>query len=82
MSLTKEQLEAYKESPHTCPFCGSEEIEAVTSGFVDSGGFSQPIKCLDCEQRWEDLYCLVGVYLYSENINQYFDQEQSTGGVE
>lgn len=42
-----------------CPFCGSESIQG---GFiqVEAGVALQEMGCARCENRWQDIYRLVG----------------------
>ena len=61
MPLTEEARKQYLEKNGVdCPFCGSDEIEG---GFVDieCGSAYQPVRCLRCEKRWNDVYALQDV---------------------
>ena len=61
MPLTEEARQQYLEKKGVaCPFCSSNEIEG---GFVeiDAGSAYQPICCLRCEKRWNDVYALQDV---------------------
>lgn len=40
-----------------CPYCGSDEIVG-DSVQVDGSFVTQPISCLDCENKWENTYIL------------------------
>jgi transcription elongation factor Elf1 len=43
-----------------CPFC---KAESVQGGFiqVEAGKAIQDMSCLECENRWQDVYQLVDV---------------------
>ena len=43
-----------------CPFC---EAESVQGGFiqVEAGKAIQEMNCLECENRWQDVYQLIDV---------------------
>jgi hypothetical protein len=58
--LTKEQVEAYLNASHLCPYCKSNRIEAGDKDY-SGNGISQEIECLSCERRWTDIYELVSV---------------------
>lgn len=58
--LTEEQKKAYLEKSYKCPFCHSPDIEGQSLE-VDSGHAWQPVSCVSCGRRWNDLYDLVGV---------------------
>ena len=60
MPLTNKQKKAYLKHSHRCPFCKSENIEGEAVE-IDDGIAWQPIRCLDCNKNWSDLYKLIGV---------------------
>ena len=58
MSLTEEAKKRYlEESGVNCPFCGSSQIEGA-SVEINAGSAYQPIGCLQCDKRWNDVYTL------------------------
>ena len=58
--LTYNMVDEYINSDGTaCPFCGSLNIEA---GHFDAEGVSQPVRCEDCDEKWQNIYQLVGVH--------------------
>lgn len=56
--LSAEAQAAYLEFPHTCPFCGSDELDANKSSITESGEVHQPVECLECSRSWTDVYVL------------------------
>lgn len=59
--ITEEQKKKYLDGhSHKCPFCGSPDIEGRLVE-VDSGSCWQPVSCVHCGRRWEDIYKLVDV---------------------
>jgi hypothetical protein len=58
--LTKEQKADYLSNPHTCPYCGGDDIEG---GRIETDGNEawQLINCLSCPQAWNDVYKLSDV---------------------
>lgn len=56
--LSAEAEAAYIESPHTCPFCGSDELDANKSSFNESAEVHQPVDCFNCQRSWTDVYVL------------------------
>jgi formate dehydrogenase maturation protein FdhE len=54
MVVSSETLRGVASNEH-CPFCGSENIEG---DFFEGGGEQvwQRVSCLDCENRWTDVY--------------------------
>ena len=59
--LSAAVLAAYLKSPHTCPYCGSEELDASKSSLSEGGKVFQPVVCHDCRKRWYDIYSLCGI---------------------
>jgi hypothetical protein len=60
--LTDEQKRAYVQNGgNRCPFCTSYEIEGTGQVQTDAGYAWQPIKCLSCDEHWNDVYKLVDV---------------------
>lgn len=58
LELSEAAQAAYIESPHTCPFCGSDELDANKSSITESGEVHQPVDCFDCSRSWTDVYVL------------------------
>ncbi|HUU83970.1 MAG TPA: hypothetical protein VM243_10750 [Phycisphaerae bacterium] len=61
MALTEETKQQYLNANGVnCPFCGSNQTKG---GFVeiDAGHAHQPISCLECDKRWNDVYTLHGL---------------------
>ena len=46
-----------------CPFCKAEMVEGNFIQ-VDDGKAFQDMNCLECENRWQDVYQLVDVIPY------------------
>jgi transposase-like protein len=44
-----------------CPYCESDQIEAVGMVDIEALVGTQMVKCLDCDKRWTDVYRLVDV---------------------
>ena len=42
-----------------CPYCGSEDIEGG-SVQTDNRVVWQPVRCLTCGRKWNDLYTIAG----------------------
>ena len=57
--LTEEQKQEYLRHPSYCPYCLSHDIEAGEAEFDD--GMWQKVRCLNCDERWLDVYALVGI---------------------
>jgi len=51
----------YMINPHTCPFCGSEDISGGAYNSEEYGSVLQNVKCDGCGKKWEDHYKLVDV---------------------
>ncbi len=58
MELTLEQKKAYLKSPHTCPYCGSDNI---LSDPIDGDTLTAHIYCHDCDKFWYDCYQLTAI---------------------
>lgn len=59
--LTKAQRTAYlRKKGAACPYCESNQIEGGDLDF-EADKIAQECRCLDCDQRWVDLYKLVDV---------------------
>ena len=57
MSLTKEQMAAYVDiGGGFCPYCGGDALGGEIT--IETGVVFQEMSCLDCEQRWRDVYYL------------------------
>jgi formate dehydrogenase maturation protein FdhE len=58
--LSADQVKKYLESPDTCPFCDSEDIDA---GWVSADGASaySAVKCNSCGTEWLDVFKLVDI---------------------
>ena len=50
--------EYVKKDGGECPFCGSSEIEG-NAVCVEVPFALQPMRCLDCDRDWTDVYKLV-----------------------
>jgi transcription elongation factor Elf1 len=58
--LTPRAKKKYLKSPHSCPFCGSHDIEGQQVQ-IDCGACWQPISCTTCKRKWDDIYMLMNV---------------------
>lgn len=52
-----------------CPFCGDVDIEGGSRD-MDEGYVTQIITCNHCDETWEDIYLLSGIYYKEENHYQ------------
>ena len=60
--ISQKQAEIYIRSDGAiCPFCGDSNIDAGNIE-PDAGVMAQEIECLECLEKWSDVYRLVGVY--------------------
>ena len=57
VEITPEQQKAYLESPNTCPFCGSEELNGGHADFGDATCFRDVI-CYGCGKTWTEHFNL------------------------
>ena len=63
--------ERYQESGFSaCPFCGSEEIEALGR---DADG--EDIHCISCDNQWFDILDVVGIHLSEPFIKVEYEDE-------
>ena len=58
--LTSNHLHDYLANPEVCPFCGSEELKAGGSSFVDAI-CSRDIKCNSCKEEFTEEFVMVGI---------------------
>jgi transcription elongation factor Elf1 len=58
--ITPKAKKKYLKSPAHCPFCNSTDIEGQMVQ-VDSGACWQPISCVTCKRKWDDIYKLTDV---------------------
>ena len=57
--LTQKQIEVHLATGGVlCPYCESDNISG--EGFEPEAS-SELVDCLDCGERWKDIYSLVGV---------------------
>ncbi|MFQ5491992.1 MAG: hypothetical protein ACE5GE_14845 [Phycisphaerae bacterium] len=58
MDLTDEAKQRYlKGGGVRCPFCDGDQIEGGPVE-IDEGQAIQPVGCLNCDRRWNDVYTL------------------------
>ena len=62
MKVPKTNAE-HTQTPDSCPFCQSEDIEARRINIEGSQAW-QDVKCNTCAKKWSDVYTLTG---YEEN---------------
>lgn len=43
-----------------CPHCRSSNLRALSDGMFDRDEASQSVKCLDCGERWVEVFTLTG----------------------
>lgn len=59
--LDEETIKAYCEKGGCwCPFCGSSNL-SDDSWDADAGTATQEMRCVDCGERWRDVYTLTGI---------------------
>lgn len=58
--LTKQHLDLYLASPDMCPFCGSNDLKAGGSSFIDLV-CSRDIECLECKETFTEEFIMVGI---------------------
>ena len=59
--LTEKRKQQYiNETPNTCPFCESENINAGESDWSDSVAYRN-IVCADCEKEWTEEFKMVDI---------------------
>ncbi len=68
--LTEEQLRDYIAKPSSCPWCGSDNIEASRLD-ADDNYASCSVRCDGCEREWEDIYRVVGIYTPDTQEHRY-----------
>lgn len=56
LPMTSDEYRALEEA--CCPYCGSVQIEG-DSVHIGRATAWQPIVCLSCEKRWNDIYTLI-----------------------
>ena len=70
-TCTEEELDQkYIESPNTCPFCGSENLDKDVSQFdIDLGALAGQVRCETCGSIWDEVFNLVGITNVKHDIN-------------
>jgi len=65
MELTTQQKQDYLKSGGShCPFCKSDDIEAIGGFDFEASQVWESVKCNACDSEWRDVYTLIEV----ENI--------------
>ena len=60
--LTQEQVNTYiRNDSAICPFCGSADLQGSDTE-SNEGVITQYIECKTCENGWDDIYTLNGIY--------------------
>ena len=66
-TLTNEQQRQYvSDDGGRCPYCRSDQIEGNGGFDFEGGRVFQEVSCLDCNERWMDVYTLSNVIEVSE----------------
>ena len=61
--LSRAEKAAYvKGGGASCPYCGSDSVEAIEQVQMDGREGTQQIECKSCDALWCDVVRLVGVY--------------------
>lgn len=58
--LNKDHIELYLANPEACPFCGSEELKAGGSSFVELI-CSRDITCGGCKETFTEEFIMIGI---------------------
>jgi len=68
-TCTEEELDQrYIESPNTCPFCGSENLDPDSAQFDDRQTWRK-VDCGACKSSWTEVFNLVGITNVKRDIN-------------
>jgi len=65
----KELERKYLESPNTCPFCGSTDIEADHGEFDHDLGFRN-IECNGCNKNWVEEFKMSSVTFNADDMTE------------
>jgi len=58
--LSDKQQSDYVKNPHSCPHCGSTNLE-TTGRDSDFNQVWLNIACVTCEKTWKDIYTLTSI---------------------
>jgi len=59
----------YLKNPNTCPFCGSNDIEADHGEFDHDLGFRN-IECNNCNRGWTEEFAMLGVAFNADDMTE------------
>jgi len=64
----------YIKHPFFCPYCESSQIATITPAEVEHDFATQVVMCVDCDNKWLDVYELCGVepYMFGPDATEPF----------
>lgn len=60
LEITPELEEQYRKAPNTCPYCGSNELNADHIEAMDWTAYRNVI-CEDCKAQWTETFEIIGI---------------------